>query len=407
MSFLLDRFGNPQSMFKVVHLAGSKAKGSTAAFIASVLSAAGMRTGLYTSPHVSSVRERIVINREQIPERLFIRLVEAVKDVIERTQLLRFPGRKKPTFFELMTLLSWLAFKHERCEFVVLETGLGGRLDATNLVDPLAAVITPIELEHEAILGATVQKIAVEKCGIIKEGRIVFSGIQSAQVKAVIKKEADRKNAKVYFLDEKLESLEAKEAIEKTDMTVKLKGLSQKKYSLKLLGAFQAENASLALLTLHTLFPALPDSAFKQGFAEASLPGRMEVLHTKPLVIADGAHTPASVKRAYMCFEKIAGNKGVLLFAAVKGKRIKQMAEILAKNFTAIIISKPGSFRLSEPQETYELFCRYNRNVYLEKDPHLALEKALGISQSTLPIFAVGSLYFAAEMRKSAGRIFI
>ncbi len=407
MSFLLDSFANPQAHFKVIHLAGSKAKGSTAVFIASVLSAAGKRTGLYTSPHVSSLRERIVINENQISEELFIALVDSIKDFIEHTALPHFPGRRKPTFFELMTLLGWLAFKHTQCEYVVLETGLGGRLDATNLVNPVAIVLTPIELEHEAILGSTIEEIAFEKCGIIKENTAVFCGIQSALVKKVIKTEAARKNAGVLFFDEELELLNVQEEIVKTEITVKLKGIARKQFSLKLLGAFQAENAALAFLTLHTLYPALPDSAFRQGFAVAFLPGRMEVLHTKPLLIADGAHTPGSVKRALLCFKKLTSKSGVLLFAAVKGKKIAEMAKILTPNFTAIIISTPGSFRRSETKATYGIFCKYNRQVYLEKEPYLALQKALALSENKLPIFATGSLYFAAELRKSAQKLLI
>ncbi|MBN1797818.1 MAG: bifunctional folylpolyglutamate synthase/dihydrofolate synthase [Spirochaetales bacterium] len=407
MCFLLERFGNPQDTFKVIHLAGSKAKGSTAVFIASVLSAAGIRTGLYTSPHVSSILERIMVNQEHISPGLFISLVEVIKDFIEKTPLGHFPGARKPTFFELMTLMGWLAFKHEQCEYVVLETGLGGRLDATNLVKPLAVVLTPIELEHEAILGSTLEKIALEKCGIMKENTPVFCANQNAPVKEVIINEAARKNAELRFLNEELELLEVRQAIEKTDITFTLKGLSKKKFSLKLLGSFQAENAALAFLALHFLLPTIPDSAFKKGFAEAFLPGRMEVLHIKPLFIVDGAHTPASVKRALICFKKVAKNDGVLLFAAVKGKKIAEMAEILAPHFTTIIISTPGSFRKSEPKATYVVFRKYNRNVYLEKDPHSAFQKALELSQRKLPVFATGSLYFAAEIRKSARKLLI
>ncbi len=399
MRFLLERFGNPQLDFKVIHIAGSKAKGSTAALTASVLTAAGGSTGLYTSPHVSSIQERIAVNGRPIDREVFADLCFHLKDKIERIPLSAFPESKNPTFFELMTLLAWLAFRRARCEYVVLETGLGGRLDATNIVNPAAAVLTPIELEHQAILGDSLEKIAAEKCGIIKQGVPVFCARQPEAVKRVIREQAEAKNASVLFLDDELSNLQVVERIDRTDFRFTLKWGAENHFTLGLAGAFQAENAALAFVTLRTLYPGIPGQAYRKGFASAFLPARMEVVCKAPLVIVDGAHTPGSVSRAMASFTGLAGREGILLFAAVKGKNIDEMAAVLAPYFLRIIVSTPGSFRRSEPGRVYEAFRRYNKNVYLEPDPRRALHKALALSGGVLPVLAVGSLYFAAELR--------
>jgi dihydrofolate synthase/folylpolyglutamate synthase len=405
MAFLLDRFSNPQVHFKVIHLAGSKAKGSTAAFIASVLFKAGKKTGLYTSPHVSSILERIVIDQKQVDEELFIHLVCQIKDFIEYTPLSHFPNKMKPTFFELLTLLCWLAFREAHCEYVVLETGLGGRLDATNIVEPLATVITPIEIEHEDILGKTIEKIAREKCGIMKINVPVFCAKQVPPVKKVIKQEASLKKADLFMLEDELAGLDVRVSAKGTEFAMKLKNTKQQQFSLKLLGDFQAENAALAYLTLHTLMPDLSMVFFRQGFANTFLPGRMEVLRRKPLIIVDGAHTPGSINRSLACFLKLVKDKGILVFAAVKGKRIKEMAEQLAPHFQTVIISTPGFFRHSEPQETCAIFKKYHPNVSLDSDPLGAFKKAVRLAKNKLPILITGSLYFAAELRLKARKL--
>jgi dihydrofolate synthase/folylpolyglutamate synthase len=400
MRFLLKRFGNPQQGFKVIHIAGSKAKGSTACFLAAGLRAAGKHTGMYTSPHVSSILERIVINGEPVAVDVFTGLCGELQQVLGRIPKADFPGGKQPSFFELMTLLAWLAFKRQGCEYVILETGLGGRLDATNIVNPAAVVLTPIEMEHEAILGNTLEKIAAEKCGIIKRNIPVFCGFQNRVVKKVVREYAAAHNAALYFLDEAIKRLAVSDSVEHTEFSLSLAGDKERNFRLILPGAFQAENASLAFLVLHTLYPELPDDAFKEGFRTAFLPARMEVLNKNPLVIIDGAHTPGSVSRAVSSFSHLAGQRGVLLFAAVTGKKIEEMAAILAPQFLHIIISTPGSFRRSDPREVYKAFYRLNTQTTLEKNPARALKKALSLSGKAVPVLATGSLYFAAELRR-------
>jgi dihydrofolate synthase/folylpolyglutamate synthase len=399
MRFLLARFGNPQVGFKVIHIAGSKAKGSTATLIASVLTAAGRNTGLYTSPHVSSILERIAINGRPMDREAFTDLCLSMKNEIEGIPPSSFPDPGEPSFFELMTLLAWLAFRQSRCEYVVLETGMGGRLDATNLTAPAAVALTPIELEHQAVLGDTLEKIAAEKCGIIKQGVPVFCSRQPETVKRVIREQASAKNAPVVFFDEVVTKLEVLERVDKTDFRFALTGVEEQHFTLGLAGRFQAENATLAFMILRRLEPGLPGEAYRKGFASAFLPARMEVVCRTPLVIVDGAHTPGSVSRALESFTRLGGERGILLFAAVRGKKIDEMAVALAPHFLHIIVSTPGFFRRSEPNLVYKTFCRYGDNVQLEPDPQKALNRALALSAGVRPVLAVGSLYFAAELR--------
>jgi dihydrofolate synthase/folylpolyglutamate synthase len=176
MRFLLSSFGNPERAFKTIHVAGSKGKGSTAAFAASILAASGEKTGLYTSPHVASYRERITVNGEEYPDGAYVSAVGRIRDFVESMDEADFPGGTSPTTFELLTLLGFLMFKESSCRWAVIETGIGGRLDATNLILPEVSVLTPIELEHTDILGSTIAAIAREKAGIIKPEFRSFPG---------------------------------------------------------------------------------------------------------------------------------------------------------------------------------------------------------------------------------------
>ena len=190
MEVLLELFGNPQNKFSSIHISGSKGKGSTGLYIACILNDAGFKTGLYTSPHVHSYRERITRAGEPFPDELLVDLIVTIKQVIEGLPPGALPGQDKPTTFELLTLLSYLAFARDGVEWAVIETGIGGRLDATNVLSPKATVHTPVELEHTEVLGDTVEKIAAEKAGIIKAGIPAYCGLQRPEALSVFAEKA-------------------------------------------------------------------------------------------------------------------------------------------------------------------------------------------------------------------------
>jgi dihydrofolate synthase/folylpolyglutamate synthase len=400
MEFLLNHFENPHLAYKTFHVAGTKGKGSTATFLASVLDAAGYKTGLYTSPHVSDPGERILVAMTPIEDRILIELVNQMRNVVESIPSASLPGSFQLTPFELLTVLAFLYFRVTKCHFAIIETGIGGRLDATNIIRPSACLLTPVDLEHTDILGDTIERIAKEKSGIIKPGIPVFSGFQVPEVKSILKEVSDSQKSPISFLDEEIEKFSVDLSPEGTIFVLKLKGMEERKFTLKLLGEFQAENAALAYLVIRNIFPHVSDGIITKGIEKAFLPGRMELIQTNPPVILDGAHTPLAGKRLWSSFSKIFPAKGILIFGAISGKKIEEMARILAPGFREIIISTPGYFKESNPDEVFSVFKQLNSYTILEKDPSEALQKALKASHNELPILVTGSFFMVSEIRK-------
>lgn len=400
MRRLLGLFDDPDSGLRIIHVAGTKGKGSTSALLASILDAAGHRTGLYTSPHVSSPFERIAIAGEPSRPELLVRIGGEVKGVIDSLPRDGMPGHFAPTTFELYTLLAFLYFREAGCEEAVIEVGIGGRLDATNIVMSESAVITPLDLEHMEVLGDTIEQIAFEKAGIIKPGMPAFAGFQPPAAKQVLRDTALARGSSITFLDEQLESLGTTLDARGTTFRLHLSGDIPVEFRLSLLGEFQAENAALACLTLRRTRPEIPLDCYRDGLLAASLPGRMEVVGTNPPVVLDGAHTPLAVSRLVDSFDKIFPGEAVLVFGSVAGKRPREMASILARRFPRIVISTPGTFKESNPEQVFEIFRSLNPGTVLEKMPEAALRRARQESGGTRPILVTGSFYMVAEIRR-------
>jgi dihydrofolate synthase/folylpolyglutamate synthase len=401
MEFLLDRFGHPERRFRSIHIAGSKGKGSTAVMAASVLEAAGHTVGLFTSPHILDVRERFRINRQPLARALYFEILTDIKHALDPIPPDGFPGGIQPTFFEIMTLVGFLAFRRRGCHYAVLEVGLGGRLDATNVVTPLASLLTFMELEHEDILGNTLEKITLEKCGIIKPGVPAFSGAQAEAARRVIRAVALEKDAPLEFVDDAVAVSVEGTTLEKTGVALKLNGREPERFELSLIGEVQAENAALVYLALSRLFPSLSRRALKTGLDRAVLPGRMEVARRRPLIVLDGAHTPGSVARTAALASRLLPAPRVLLFAAVCGKKYAAMAEILAPLFDHVIVSTPGTFKQSDPAGVCAAFRAVHPRVTLREDPAAALREAVERAEGVHPIVVTGSYYFIAEIKKA------
>ncbi len=400
MRSLLALFGNPHDALRIIHVAGTKGKGSTAVMIASVLHAAGVRTGLYTSPHVHSATERISLQGEPPRDDLIVALGRAIKEAVDTLPAEGMPGHFAPTTFELLTLLAFLYFRDAGCTDAVIEVGIGGRLDATNVVAPSACVITPLDLEHTDVLGDTLEQIAFEKAGIIKAGAPVFIGLQTPAAREVFRKVSEERSAPGSFLDDEMQGIDARVDARGTTFTLRLRGEPPVDFRLSLVGEFQAENAALAYLTLRRTRPEILPAHYRDGFLAATLPGRMEVRGGAPVIVLDGAHTPLAVTRLLESFRKICPGDSILIFGSVSGKKPKEMADILARAFMHVIISTPGTFKESNPQEVAEIFSARNPATRLEKDPRQALGLARKISGGRMPILVTGSFYMVAEVRK-------
>jgi dihydrofolate synthase/folylpolyglutamate synthase len=398
MRALLSLFDDPDAGLSLVHVAGTKGKGSTAALIASVLRASGRRTGVYMSPHVNDPFERITLAGEPPRPELLVRLGREAKAAVDGLPAEGMPGHFAPTTFELYTLLAFLYFREAGCGHAVIEVGIGGRLDATNVILPRACVVTPLDLEHTDVLGDTLEKIAEEKAGIIKPGVPAFVGPQPPSTREVFVSAARERGSPLTFLDEELQGLSANVDAEGTAFTLQLRGDQPQQFRLSMLGEFQAENAALAYLTLRRTMPEIPVSCFREGFLRTRLPGRMEIRAGSPPIVLDGAHTPLAVTRLLASFRAVFPGEAILLFGSVSGKKPREMAAILAPAFSRVIVSTPGTFKESNPESVAEIFRGFNPATWLERDPARALKRAREESGGTRPVLVTGSFYMIGEI---------
>ncbi len=422
MRALLDLFGHPERDFRSIHLAGSKGKGSTALFVASILKAAGIKTGLYASPHVATYRERITLSGAFFDDDAY---VDGINRILARIASLgadALAGRGEATTFELLTLLAFIMFREAGCKWAVIETGIGGRLDATNVITPVACLLTPVELEHTDLLGTTLPQIATEKAGIIKDSVPAFSGYQHPEVRAVFAATGALRRAPIRFLADEVESIDVALGLEASRAAVTWREAAGRPgtdaFLLAMPGEVQAENAALALLAARTLFggqgaedrpddwPRLTEAALAEGLAFARLPGRMEVIERPGgTIVLDVAHTPVSVSRLLSSYRKLFPSPSILLFGSVTGKNHEGMADVLAPAFDRIIISTPGTFKKSDPRALAEIFHGRNPATRLVEDPGEALAEAERLSRASggargLPILVTGSFYMVAEIRR-------
>lgn len=420
-SFRLDRMellvalaGRPDRACPTIHVAGSKGKGSTTTMIASILDAAGLKTGRYVSPHVVDYSERVGLARGPFPEEVYIRAGEETREILDRALAAGpggrspyLPGGEEPTFFELMTLLFFLCCRRASCAAAAVETGMGGRLDATNVVDPEASVITPIELEHTEFLGSTLAAIAAEKAGIIKEGRPVVVAGQEGEALDVFARVAAERGSPLRYAPEEARLKDVRVSREGTRARIEFADPalfpSPLDIELSLVGEIQAQNAALAALAVRTAFPRIADEAILRGLAAATLPARFERVSEDPPVVVDGAHTARSVRIAADAFVPLYGDGGILLFACALGKDVRAMAEALAPRFSRVIVTRPGDFKKSDPQEAYRAFALLHPRTELVDDPEEATARAVALGrEAALPVLATGSFYLAAIARKRA-----
>jgi dihydrofolate synthase/folylpolyglutamate synthase len=390
--------GNPQDSFATIHVAGSKGKGSVSAMLASVLDMRGLRTGLYTSPHVTDYRERMSLAGRLFPLESYLAAGEEAAGIVD--DYLGGGPASPPSFFEILTLMAFLLFRRESCRWVVLETGLGGRLDSTNVVNSAASVLTPIELEHVEYLGDSIEAIAGEKAGIIKPGRPAFIARMRPEARQVMLEQAARLGSPAYDAAELTEVLRAEPGVEGTLAVLKVRGPDgwvELETRLALTGRIQAENAALASLALLHLFPDTDLSVLERGLGAARLPARFEILSTHPLVALDGAHTPDSCALVLETWLNLVGKGGTLVFGCALDKDAASMARILSSGFDRVIVCRPGDFKKSDPLSVFNAFAAQGSSLLLEEDPLTALRSALSRGGNVL---VTGSFYLAAIARR-------
>lgn len=393
---LLEKLGNPHKNLKCIHIAGTNGKGSVCAMIESVLRASGFKTGLYTSPHLFRFNERFRINGREIADPALEQLIASVEAA---AQSLTAP--RPATFFEISTAMAFEYFKREKVDYAVIETGMGGRWDATNVIQPVLSVITRIDLDHQEYLGADIEKIAWEKAGIIKSGAPVICGPMPVEAEAVIYKEAKEKKVPILGSDEAVffQCLENR----RTDSLVNIEasGHDYPNIRLPLAGGFQIENCGIAVAALEDLSDIEGIRLqMKRGLETVKWPGRFQLLQDKPPVLYDGAHNPSGARALFQTLEETFPRFGNgFFFSFMKDKDVegilKNLKPAVAK---AWALTLPGDRAMKA-----EAISAIGAKIGMDIQPVQGIQPALdwlGAGKKRLVCFT-GSLYLPEELRKN------
>lgn len=398
---LLNRLGNPERKFKVIHIAGSNGKGSVCAFLNSVLCKAGKQTGLFTSPHLVCMEERFQINGTNCTKEDFMLAFEKVRDTVEKMQE---EGLAHPAFFEYLFAMGMLLFAEYKVEYVVLETGLGGRLDATNIFPrPQMTVITSISLEHTEILGDTIEQIAAEKAGIIKQGvPVVFDG-NDPVASRVIRSFAREKNAPFYEVNRK--NLKIHEITGKKIDFYFYSGYDVVNLQIPFPAEYQMMNAALAYqaLSLLSAETGIDSGLMKEGMRQTIWAGRMQEVRKD--VYFDGAHNADGIAALIQTVKRMEKRAPLLLFSMVKEKNYHKVIEALAKEVAwgQVIVTKIPDERGLEPEVLAEEFEGHHVQTCVIRDCNEAYAYAIDHKAEGQSLFCAGSLYLIGELEKIAG----
>jgi dihydrofolate synthase/folylpolyglutamate synthase len=352
--------------FKVVHVAGTNGKGSVCAMIDSICRAQGFRSGLFISPHLVTFRERIRVNGEMISE-------DAVAVGLTRIRNLVYDWDPHPTFFEVTTALALRHFEDTKIDIAILETGLGGRLDATNAVQSDVSVITPISLDHEKWLGHTLAEIAGEKAGIIKPGVPVVSALQQSEAEEVINARAAESGSSVHFVDD-----------------------AYKKWPIALNGEYQKQNAALAIAAIHAANIPVDEQSIMRGLATVAWPARFQKWDERTII--DGAHNPDAARILVQAWQEAFGDqKATLILAILSDKNLRGICQVLAPVADLVVLPKIRSERAALPSELAEIFSEVAPSLPCSIASRI--EDALILARAEAnPILITGSLHFAGEV---------
>jgi dihydrofolate synthase / folylpolyglutamate synthase len=400
---LAGALGHPHRAAPCVHVAGTNGKGSTAAILESILRASGLRTGLYTSPHLVRINERIRILGEDISDEAFAAAWTRVQATIE-SLLAAGKLAAHPTYFECITALAFVAFASRAVDFVVYETGLGGRLDATNIVQPEVAIITSIDFDHEDYLGHSLEEIAAEKAGIIKSGTPVVSSAARPEARAVIARRCREMKAPLVEIDEawRVENVASAGGCYRATA---LSAESRKRVAvdLPLPGRFQIRNALAAITAAQMLAQRgflIDDQAIESGVRSVRWPGRLERLLDRPAVYVDGTHNPAGARELLKFWEEnFAARRILLVYAAMRDKAVDEIAGLLFPRADLVVLTEPRQPRAISAPLLAEMTAHLARKSEVIRDPVAALDRAIELAGPDDAVFATGSLYLVGDLR--------
>lgn len=389
---LCRALGDPHSSFRSVHIAGTNGKGSVAAMTASVLSAAGLRTGLYTSPHLSRFNERISVSGRPITGRELEAAACEVRAALQKT------GTGGVTFFEFTTAMAFLHFRKKLVDIAVVETGMGGRLDATNVVTPLVSVITNVGLDHAEWLGRTVKEIAFEKAGIIKPGVPVVTGETGRPALSVIRAAAKKASSPLFAIGRDFHAQQKAGSFSYSGLSGGLSGLMT-----TLHGPHQAKNAACALAAIELLRSAgvaVSAAAIRKGLKETRWPGRFETVSRRPLVILDCAHNPPGAKALAEALSGVKRRRLILVAGIMADKDIGGIFRELAPLCDEVIVTRPAGERAASLQVLVKAASRHGRPVSGVESVKEACKRAIKAASHGDAVCVTGSIFTVAEARE-------
>jgi dihydrofolate synthase/folylpolyglutamate synthase len=393
---ILARLGNPERRLRCIHIGGTNGKGSTAAMLSSILQRQGFRVGLYTSPHLVRFTERFRIDEREAAVDRILEVFEHVRSVLD--------DGEPPTFFEMVTAMAFQYFVEERVDWAIIEVGMGGRLDATNVIRPEACIITNVSYDHQEFLGSSLASIAREKAGIIKDGVPLVTGARQPVVKGILKATCFSHAAPLYCIGSQFRVRRNPEG------SFQYHGMKQRYRSLELnlKGIHQYQNAALALAALEILESenafSLDTQAVREGLLQVRWPGRLEILQENPLIILDGAHNPHGAEslrealKSCFVFDKLHLVLGIMADKDTRGilRRLLPLAE-------TAIFTQPRYARAEQPETLKRLARPYVQKHYVIRDPGAAIAEARAMAAPNDAICITGSLYFAGEVKELFG----
>ena len=404
IELVTDALGHPERQYPCSIVAGTNGKGSTSAMLASIVERAGYRTGLYTSPHLVRVNERIRVNGQEIGDEEFAGSfgeVRRVVDALVETKLLP----RRPSFFEFLTATAFLHFARVGVDFAVLEVGMGGRLDATNIVEPRVAVITNVDMDHMEFLGDTHAAIAWEKAGVIKERRPVISGCEHFEASEVVRRRCAELGAELLETARfaKLSNLRSENG--RCCFDLALNGDRFTALTSPLAGKFQVRNAAMAVAAAWLLSReglSVSRGAIVDGLRAARWPGRLEVIHHRPLVLLDGAHNPAAARElADFVREELAGRRLRLVYASMRDKAISEISSTLFPLAEEVYLTRPELARAATPEEILVAARVEPGKTVVESVPARAVERACRAAADDDVVLVAGSLFLVGAVKQA------
>ena len=399
---LAELLGNPQDAYKTIHITGTNGKGSVSALTAAALSASGLRTGLFTSPHLSKYNERMRVDGADISDEDFVRVLARTRDAAEQ---IIAEGGESPTQFEVLTAAAFLYFAEQKVDYAVIEVGLGGLLDSTNIITPVACVITNVALEHADMCGGTLAGVAEHKAGIIKEGVPVVTAAKGMPLD-VIRRTAREKRAPLYVMGEDFALRELSQTAKGQMLSLDAPALSLSdcRYTISLVAPYQAENSAVAVMLLSVLAQndaRISLSEAMQSFLRTAWPGRFERMDVgTQKVIVDGAHNPAGAKALREALDSVfPAAPRVLLLGILHDKAVEEILDILLRPEDVVIVTQPDSERAELPERLLRLVRERARQAEAEPDRGRALARAFAAAKGKL-LCCTGSLYLIGDLRE-------